>query len=532
MRRFILFALVLATVTTLLSGAAIAQDEKVLIIGESFNIDYMDPGRSFSFTPFQIFLGVYQTLLKFPANDITPLEFAVATGHEISEDALTYTFTLRDDITFSDGSGLTSDDVAFSLMRFKHLKGYGSSLAVSLASVDTPDDYTAVIHLSQPDPAFLNKLTFGGMSILNADVVRAAGGTDAENASEVDDLDEWFQNNSVGSGPYVLSQYEPEVIVELSRNENYWGDTLPYFDRIIMTHIAEVSARKIALEAGDIHIARELLPANITDLEGAEGIETIQTASVQMNYLAMNRDPEVGGPMSDERVNAAVRYALDYDGIKLLNSPSAYTPGSVIPVGIEAAWDPSRALSQDLDLARSLLAEAGYPDGFDATLTYWDDAIGGVEFGVMAQKIAADLAEVGINLTLAPTDFSNWIDPYRAGELQFTVALWLPDFADPSNYLSFVPAYEGSLNVSNRVNWSEANADPLILELRNAADVESDPMTRADLYDQIQQFWQDRGPWVPYLQSTQQTAYVSGLEGSVMHPFWGLVYVTELSMAE
>lgn len=532
MRRLVLSAFILLLAGLLLSGAAIAQDERVLIIGESFNIDYMDPGRSFSFTPFQIFLGIYQTLLKFPNNGIQPLEMDVATGYEISEDGLSYTFTLRDDITFSDGSGLTADDVAFSLMRFKHLKGYGSSLAVSIASVDVVDDYTAVINLSQPDPALLNKLTFGGMSILNADAVRAVGGTDAEDASEIDDLDEWFQSNSVGSGPYILANYEPEVIVELTRNENYWGDTLPYFDRIIMTHIPEVSARKIALEAGDIHIARELLPANVTELEGVDGVETLQTASVQMNYLAMNRDPDVGGPMADERVNAAVRYALDYDGIKLLNSPLAFTPGSVIPVGIEAAWDPSRALAQDQDQARALLAEAGYPDGFDATLTYWDDAIGGVEFGVMAQKIAADLAEVGINLTLVPTDFSNWIDPYRAGELQFTVALWLPDFADPSNYLSFVPAYEGSLNVANRVNWTEANAAPEILELRNAADIESDPMTRAELYDQIQSFWQERGPWVPYLQSTQQVAHTTGLQGTVMHPFWGLVYVTEVSFAE
>ena len=150
----------------------------------------------------------------------------------------------------------------------------------------------------------------------------------------------------------------------------------------------------------------------------------------------------------------------------------------------------------------------------------------------MAQKIAADLAEIGINLTLVPTDFSNWIDPYRAGELQFTVALWLPDFADPANYLNFLPAYEGFQNVSNRVNWTEDNIDPMALELRNAADVESDPMKRAELYDQIQQFWADRGPWVPYLQSTQQAAYASGLQGTVMHPFWGLVYVTELSMSE
>ena len=91
-----------------------------------------------------------------------------------------------------------------------------------------------------------------------------------------------------------------------------------------------------------------------------EGIETIQTASVQINYLAMNRDPQIGGPMSDERVNLAVRYALDYDGLRQLNSEKGYTPGSVIPVGIEAAWDPSHAFSQDQDSARELLAEAGY----------------------------------------------------------------------------------------------------------------------------------------------------------------------------
>ena len=338
MRRLILSVAVLAMVTMLLSSAAIAQDEKVLIIGDEFNVDFMDPGRSFSFTSFQIFLGIYQTLVKFPSNGITPLEGDVASSWEQSEDGLTFTFHLRDDITFSDGSGLTSDDVAFSLMRFKHLKGYGSSLAASLASVDTPDDYTAVLNLSQPDPAFFNKLTFGSMGILNADVVRAAGGTDAENANEIDDLETWFQSNSAGSGPYVLSQYEPEVIVELTRNENFWGDTLPYFDRIIMTHIAEVSARKIALEAGDIHIARELIPANLTELEGVEGISTIQTASLQTNYLAMNRDLDVGGPMADERVNNAVRYALDYEGFRQLNSEEAFTPGSLIPEGIFTSW--------------------------------------------------------------------------------------------------------------------------------------------------------------------------------------------------
>ena len=532
MRRFVLMLLILVIGGTLLTGVATAQDEKVLIIGETFNIDFMDPGRSFSFTPFQIFLGIYQTLLKFPNDGISPLEFDIATGYEISDDGLTYTFTLRDDITFSDGSALTSDDVAFSLMRFKHLKGYGSSLATSLSSVDTPDDHTAVVNLVQPDPAFLNKLTFGGMSILNADVVREVGGTDAEDAAEVDDLESWFQSNSAGSGPYILYRYEPEIVVEMTRNENYWGDNQPYFDRIIMTNIPEVSARKIALEAGDIHIARELLPANVTELEGVQGITTVQTASVQMNYLAMNRDPEIGGPLADERVNNAVRYALDYEGLKQLNSESAFTPGSLIPVGLETAWSPEQAVSQDQARARELLAEAGYPDGFEATLTYWDGSVGGVEFGVMAQKVAADLAEIGIDLTLVPTDFSNWIDPYRAGELQFTVALWLPDFADPANYLSFLPAYEGSLNVSDRVNWTEANADPMVLELRNAADVESDPMKRAELYDQIQQFWLERGPWVPYLQSTQQAAHVTGLQGTVMHPFWGLVYVTELSMAE
>jgi len=317
----------------------------------------------------------------------------------------------------------------------------------------------------------------------------------------------------------------------MTRNENYWGEP-PYFDRVIFTNIPEASARKLALEAGDIDIATGISPDQIPDFEATEGIAVLQSAGLDMHYLAMNRDPEIGGPLADPLVGRAVRLALDYEGLRLLNSPSAITPPSMLPVGFFAAFTPEQGIQRDTEQAMQLLAEAGYPDGFEVDMTYWSTTNQGVNFDTNAQKIQADLAEVGITVNLLPTDFSGWIEAYRAGQLPLTMAIWSPDFVDPANYLHFVPGVGESVVVSNRVNWTEANADPEILELRDKAAVEPDPELRAEYYAGIQTYWQEKGPWAPFLQPAQQLAYREDILGPVMHPYWGLVDVRLLSRAE
>jgi peptide/nickel transport system substrate-binding protein len=184
--RLVLLLLVLAIFGLLIGGITTAQEEKVLVVGYVESVDSMDPARAFSFTPFTIFRAAYQTLVWFPPDGVTPLQPDLATSWETSEDGMTYTFHLRDDVVFSNGDPLTAADVVFSFMRLKHVHGNGSFLVESIDNVEAVDDYTVQINMSVPDPALLNKMVFGGLSVVNADVVREAGGSDAADAETAD----------------------------------------------------------------------------------------------------------------------------------------------------------------------------------------------------------------------------------------------------------------------------------------------------------------------------------------------------------
>ena len=129
-------------------------------------------------------------------------------------------------------------------------------------------------------------------------------------------------------------------------------------------------------------------------------VEVYSSLSTHTHFILMNQDPDVGGPFSNPTVQLAVRYALDYEGYKTLWG--GVTPGTNMWVGLFSAFGEDRAFSRDLDKSRELLAEAGYADGIDVTLQYPDFSLIGVNFNTNAQKIQADLAEVGINVTLEP----------------------------------------------------------------------------------------------------------------------------------
>ena len=196
----------------------------------------------------------------------------------------------------------------------------------------------------------------------------------------------------------------------------------------------------------------------------------------------MNRDPEVGGPVSDPNVALAIRYALDYEGYTDLWAGSM-TPGTNMWVGIAGAFGPDQAFERDLDRARELLADAGYPDGFEIELSYPDFTFGGINLSTNAQKIQADLAEVGIVVTLRPGEVQISLEEYRNGEQGLGYWFWGPDILDPSDFLSFLP---GGKVAEERTHWTEDMIDADTLALIAQAQTESDPAARAEIFEQLQ----------------------------------------------
>ena len=514
MRKSILFVLVLAIV--LLAGVGLAaQDERVLVIGHTEQTDFYDPANGFTGTTSLVRRATYDTLVTFPDEDASEILPSLASSWSLSDDGLSYTFTLDEVPRFNNGDGVTADDVVFSIQRLQYARGHPSFLADGIESVVANEDGTVTFTLPDVRPTFVTELANTAFSITNADVVRANGGTDGMDAAETDAAAEYLNQNSAGTGPYQLESWAPQDETVLVRNPHFVGEA-PYFDRVLIVNIPEAATQKAALESGQIDIATDLSPDQIAELHDHPDV-TVWSGPGQWNhFLIMNADPEIGGPVSDPTVWLAVRLALDYDGYREL-WPGSSTPGSVMNIFLAGAFQQDRALSRDLERSKALLAEAGYPDGFEIDLKYPDWNAFGIDMNINAQKIQADLAEAGINVNLAPGEFGVALEEYRLGNAGFGYWLWGPDINDPVDVLAFVP---GGKVATERLRFTEERAPAEILELRDAVKKESDPVRRADLFDQIQVWLQESGNFAPFLYPATQTAHRNGIVGYNWHPQW------------
>lgn len=499
-----------------LTGMALAQDEEqVLVIGHAESTDSLDPARGFTQTTGIVNRVTYDTLTTFPDEDASEVLPLLATGWDVSEDGLEYTFTLRDDVQFVSGKSLAAEDVVFSIERLQNVNGNPSFLADNIESVTANDDGTVTFTLVNPRPSFLAELSNYAFSVVDSELVQDNGGTAADDAAETDLAEEFLNNASAGTGPYILESWEPQVETVLVKNPDYWGEE-PYFDRVIIINIPEAATQKVALEAGDIDMALDLTRDQTSTMSSDE-ITVYSGPSVYTHFLLMNQDPEIGGIVSDPTVQQAIRYALDYEGYKELWG--GIVPPTNLTAGLAGAYGEEQALSRDLDRARELLDEAGYPNGFDITLQYPDFTWQGVNMNTNAQKIQADLAEVGINVTLEPGELQVSLEEYRNGDQGFAYWFWGPDVLDPIDVLSFLP---GGKVATERANWMPENTDPELLDLIEQARTETDPDARIEIFQQLQDALQTNSPFAPFNNPAIQTAYLSDIQNYVNHPQWTL----------
>ncbi|MDO4750434.1 MAG: ABC transporter substrate-binding protein, partial [Eubacteriales bacterium] len=210
------------TTTTTPAPDASTDTENIVAIAMGSGFDTMDPGHCYEKYPALVINACYENLFKFYSND-GAAEPCLAETYEFSEDNLTLTITLREGATFASGNPVTAADVKFSLDRTKNLKGNPSFITDTIASVETPDEKTVVINLTQPDSAITSKLTYSALAILDSAVVMENGGTAAEDASTTDTAQAYLDTTSAGSGMYIMTSYIPDDEIVLERNPNYSG---------------------------------------------------------------------------------------------------------------------------------------------------------------------------------------------------------------------------------------------------------------------------------------------------------------------
>ncbi|HVO70189.1 MAG TPA: ABC transporter substrate-binding protein, partial [Aggregatilineaceae bacterium] len=309
--------------------------------------------------------------------------------------------------------------------------------------------------------------------------------------------------------------WDPHNEMDLVKNATYWGTAPATFDKIIVRDIPKAATQKDALQAGDLDVAFDLNADQSASIKSDSNLKLYESASATVFFLLMNQDKTIGGPMSNPKVQRAVRLALDYQGILKLAGGSAVTPPSVIPVGFVGAWGTDKALKRDVAGAKKLLADAGVTNA-TVDLEYAEFTYQGVNFGTLAQKIKADLADVGITVNLKPGEIQVVLANYRDGKEGFSLWWWDPDYIDAIDYVEFLP--EGT--VGKRAKWTDANDDADIKGYRDSVTKEVDVNKRVDLFGKIQQYLQDKGPFAPLLQPGIQIGYRADLKGIAYNYEW------------
>ncbi len=413
----------------------------------------------------------WHDFLVFIGEDNQPdINRSVAEKWEVSEDNLEWTFTLRKGILFHDGKEMTSRDVKFSFDRLRDpdLGSPSVDLYTNVLTIEAPDEYRVVFKLKNPSPDFLKDL--GDLHGLIVD-------------ADVKDINTEFN----GTGPFMIESYIPEDRLVFKRNPNYWqkdeqGNQLPYLDGMEFIFLSDNTAQVEALRGGQIDWIIYLPPEYVDVLEQDPNTVVYRQASNTIWLLHMRSDRP---PANDNRVRQAIKLATDRQVILDATYQGLGYAGRDTPIGpvygdffLDVPLPP-----RDVEKAKELLAEAGYPDGLEIEIVCQDRA----PVPAMCTVWKEQLAEAGItvNIQIVPTDVYYGAENVWM-EADFAITDWGAR-AYPQPYLD--------LAFKCGANWNESHwCDEELDKLAELAAMEMDHEKRVDYYHQIQEIFMERGP--------------------------------------
>lgn len=433
------------TAIAALALAAMAQptfaQESPLVIARDIDVNSLDPARGWC-DICQIYMtSVYEQLVTLDKdNKITPL---LAESWDINADQTVFTFHLDPDATFSDGTPVEAKDVKWTFDRLKNLKSNASFLVDTVQSVEEVDPSTVTITLTGSNSEFMGQIAAGMLSIINSDVAGENGALSDETAAAQDDSEQWFLTHSAGSGPFVLTSYEPNAELRLARNDKYWRDA-PALPGVIFTQAKDAVAQAQMLQSGAVDLALQVDPDTARTLEDSD-VVVEQVPSYNYIYIALSPGAKSNQVDLTPTVREAISIAIDREALIDITLGGAGRPiATPIPLGFPGG-DGHQIPAYDPDRAKQLLADAGHPDGFTIESVYPDANVYGVDFSIMMQKIQQDLRKVGITVELKPEPFATWREQVNTDHVPLTAVYYAPDFFGSSQYVDVFGVSEGSV---------------------------------------------------------------------------------------
>ncbi|MGR3322580.1 MAG: ABC transporter substrate-binding protein [Pseudooceanicola sp.] len=468
----------------------------VLIVGQIAEPKSLDPATVTAVNDFRILFNVYDGLVRYKDGTLE-VDPALAESWDISDDGTVYTFNLREGVTFHDGSPMNAEAIKFNFDRMLNedhpYYDTGpfplSFFFSSIESVETPDDMTVVITLSEPYAPFLSNLAYTpGLMVSKAGVEQH--GAD-------------FGRNPSGTGPFKFAEWRSNEAVVVEKNPDYW-DGAPELDAVVYRPITDANTRTAEMLAGGIDLMVEVPPVSLSEFQG-DGYTVHEQAGPHVWFLILNAKE---GPFADKKVRQAANYAINKSALvdNVLEGTAEVAAGPTPPAFAWAYNESLEPYPYDPEKAKALIAEAG-AEGAELTFYVTEGGSGMLDPIAMGTAIQADLEAVGFDVNIETYEWNTFlgqVNPGLEGKADMAEMAWMTNDPDTLPYLALRTEAWPDQGGFNSGYYSNPEVDDLLEQARVSTSQEE----RAELYQQMQEIVQEDAPWV-FVANWKQNAVTS-----------------------
>ena len=470
----------LAAIALLYSGVS----AKTLKFGVVADAQSMDPYFMNNDDTNSILGNIYDNLISFDKDLKTEANLAESWSNPTPKE---WIFKLRKNVKFHNGNKFNADDVIFSYDRVRNWeKSAFKSKVNMIESVSKIDDYTVKMVTNKPYPIFLRQLTY--VNILDKETLTGKS-------------DQWIGLNPVGTGPYKLTSWSKGDSIKMDANNEYWRGK-PSFDKIVFKPLTNDATRVAAVLSGAVDIINKVPNVDVAKIKSNDKLKFLMVPSLRTIYLHMDqhrekspliKSPTGKNPLQDIRVRQAFNYAIDRNAItKYIMKGFAVTANQINASTVYGYDKTLKPLEYNPEKAKALLAEAGYPNGFEIQL----DSLNSGDYPKVAQAVAASLTRVGIKVNVNAAPGSTFFGKAGKREMSFILIGWASGSGDASSFLDSIVHSVNPDEGYGKYNWgnyANAKADELIEKSASTMDTKE----RLNQLHQIQKIALDDVGYLP-----------------------------------
>lgn len=481
---------------------------KELVFGRGGDSTSLDPAATTEGEAFKVTENVFEKLINFGEGN-TELEPGLALEWNVSDDGLVYTFQLREGVKFHDGTDFNAEAVVVNIKRWQSgnegatgddtpYPYFQSQFGDIIEEVKAVSDFEVEFTLKRPQAVFLKNMAMSPFGIASPAALEQYG--------------DKFNENPVGTGPFKFVEWKRNDKIVIEKFADYWMEGYPKLDRVIFRSIPENSARLNALKTGEVDLIDGVNFSDVPQIEADSNLQIFSRPSMNVAYLGLT---STRGPLVDKKVRQALNHAVDKETLVSAFFEGYAEPAkNPMPPVIAGYNDEIEDYPFDLEKAKQLLAEAGYPDGFEMELwampvprPYMPDG------QKIAEALKSNFDKIGVKAKIVSFEWGTYLDKAAAGEADSFLLGWTGDNGDADNFL-YVLLDKDNIGTNNYTYYENDELHDIFIEAQS----EVDETKRDELYKKAQEIIKDDAPWIPLAHSTPVLAGISKITGFTPHP--------------